>query len=146
MTAADQTWLAANECFVVTKVPPNMLQTNETGTRLASVMELGARVRNPAVDSSLSLRVLLHERIVRAPLDFALVLLVLPMVVNRRDRKLFVLIGSAFGLVLGFFALKTLAGTLGSNGVLVTPAIAAWIPLLVIGPFAYVRLRAVQTV
>lgn len=146
LTAKDYPWLAPGECFVVSDVPPGMLQTAESGTRLASVTELGRRVRNPAVDSSLSLKVLLHERIIRAPLDFALIMLVLPLVINRRGRKLFVLIGAAFGIVLGFFALKTLASTLGSNGILVTPAIAAWLPLLVIGPIAYVQLRFVQTV
>jgi len=146
LTAKDTNWLAAGECFLMTTVDPVMLQTNETGTRLASVVELGTRLRNPAVESSLALRVFLHERIVRAPLDFALVMLVLPLVVNVRGRKLFVLIGMAFWIVVGFFALKTLAGTLGSNGIWVGPAVAAWIPLLVIGPIAYVRLRQVQTV
>lgn len=144
MTSADQSWLSPGECFFVTSVHPNMLQTQDTATRLASVWELSGRVRNPAVHSSLALQTQVHERIVRAPLDFALVMLILPMVVNPRGRKLFVLIGSAVGLVLGFFALKTLAGALGGSGTLFTPGVAAWIPLLVVCPLAFVRLRAVQ--
>lgn len=146
LTPADQSWLGPDECFVVTSIDPNMLQTQETATKLASVLELSGRIRNPAVHSSMALRTLTHERIVRAPLDFALILLVLPMVVNRRGRKLFVLIASAVGLVIGFFALKTIASTLGGSTNLVTPGVAAWIPLLVIGPLAYSRLRHVQTV
>lgn len=146
LTAADQSWLAADECFVATTVHPNMLQTQDTATRLASVWELSGRIRNPAVHSSLALQTQVHERIVRAPLDFALVMLVLPMVVNTRGRKIFVLIGSAVGLVLGFFALKTLAGALGGSGTMLTPSMAAWLPLLLVGPLAYVRLRAVQRV
>ncbi len=144
LTAYDQQWLAADECFVVTTVHPNMLQTQDTATRLASVWELSGRIRNPAVHSSLALQTQVHERIVRAPLDFALVMLVLPLVVNARGRKIFVLIGSAVGIVLGFFALKTFTGALGGSGTLFTPGLAAWLPLLVIGPIAYVRLRAVQ--
>ncbi len=146
LTPADQDWLAADECFVATSVHPNMLQTQDTATRLASVWELSDRIRNPAVYSSLALQTQVHERIVRAPLDFALVMLVLPLVVNARGRKIFVLIGSAVGLVLGFFALKTLAGALGGSGTLLTPGLAAWLPLLVVAPLAYVRLRAVQRV
>ncbi|KLU04754.1 putative signal peptide and transmembrane protein [Rhodopirellula islandica] len=146
LTPADQPWLQPTECFVVTSIHPNMLQTQDTATRLASVMELAGRVRNPSVHTSKALRTTTHERIVRAPLDFALILLVLPMVVNRRGRKLFVLIGSAVGLIIGFFALKTIASTLGGSTSLVTPGIAAWIPLLIIGPLAYSRLRHVQTV
>jgi|GEM_PF-149114 len=145
-TPADQPWLGPTECFVVTSIHPNMLQTQDTATKLASVMELAGRVRNPAVHSSMALRTTTHERIVRAPLDFALILLVLPMVVNRRGRKLFVLIGSAVGLIIAFFALKTIASALGGSTTMVTPGIAAWIPLLIIGPLAYSRYRHVQTV
>ncbi|WP_037248942.1 LptF/LptG family permease [Rhodopirellula baltica] len=145
-TPADQPWLGPTECFVATSIHPNMLQTQDTATKLASVMELAGRVRNPAVHSSMALRTTTHERIVRAPLDFALILLVLPMVVNRRGRKLFVLIGSAVGLIIAFFALKTIASALGGSTTMVTPGIAAWIPLLIIGPLAYSRYRHVQTV
>lgn len=146
LTRSDQDWIAPNECFVVTTVHPNMLQTQDTATRLASVRELSDRIRNPAVHSSLALQTQVHERIVRAPLDFALVMLVLPLVVNARGRKIFVLIGSAVAMVLGFFALKTLGGALGGSGTLLTPGLAAWLPLLVVAPLAYTRLRAVQRV
>lgn len=146
LTAADQDWLAPGECFFVTSVHPNMLQTQDTATRLASVWELSGRLRNPAVHSSLALQTQVHERIVRAPLDFALVMLILPLVVNPHGRKIFVLIGSAVGMVLGFFALKTLAGALGGSGTLLSPGVAAWVPLLLLLPLALVRLRAVQRV
>ncbi|MFG0254477.1 MAG: LptF/LptG family permease, partial [Rhodopirellula sp. JB053] len=146
MTPADQSWLQPGDCFLVTSVHPNMLHTEDTATRLASVLELSGRVRNPAVHSSLALQTQVHERIVRAPLDFGLVMLILPLVVNTRGRKLFVLIGAAVGMVLAFFALKTLASALGGSGTLFAPGIAAWLPLLVVCPIAYVRLRAVQHV
>lgn len=146
MTSRDQDWLSSGECFVATTVNIDLLQTNEAATRLASVAELAERVRNPAVHSSAGLKVLLHERIVRVPLDISLILLGLPLVVNRRGKGLFVLIGIAIGTVLTFFALKTLAGTMGSNSYMVTPGMAAWIPLLILGPIAFVRYRDVQTV
>lgn len=146
MTAADQRWLSSGECFLVTTVHPNMLQTQDTAVRLASIAELSDRIGNPDIHSSLALQTTLHERIVRAPLDFGLVLLILPMVVNSRDRKLFVMIGSAVGMVLLFFLLKTVASALGGSGTLVSPGIAAWLPLLVVCPLAFARLRAVQHV
>ena len=57
-----------------------------------------------------------------------------------------ILIGAAMLTVLAFFAIKTLASAMGGNGYLLTPWMAAWIPLLVLGPVAYVRLRDVQLV
>lgn len=146
LTSHDQLWLGSRQCFFVTSVHTDLLQTNQSATRMSSIAELASRVRNPAVHSSLSLQVMMHERIVRLPLDYALVLLGIPLVVNRRGRNLFVMIGIAMGTVLAFFMIKSLAGAMGGSGYLLSPAMAAWVPLLVLGPVAYVRLRDVQMV
>ena len=92
------------------------------------------------------MKVLLHERIIRLPLDCVLILLGLPMAVNRHGRNLFVMIGASMLTVMAFFAVKTVSGALGGSGYLLTPAMAAWVPLLILGPIAYVRLREVQQV
>lgn len=145
MTSHDQPWLSPGQCFVATSVHPNLLQQSQSATRMASVVELARRVRDPAVHSSASVRILLHERIIRPALDFSLVLLGLPLVVNRRQRNLFVMIGAAIGIVLFFFGIKTLASAMGGNGYLLTPSLAAWVPLWVIGPWGFVRWCDVQT-
>ena len=146
MTSRDHAWLQRNQCFLVTTVHPDLLQTNHSATRLASVAEIASRVRNPAIHSSNSLHVLLHERMIRPALDVALILLGLPLVVNRHGRNIFVMIAACMMTVLFFFALKTLTGAMGASGYLLTPSMAAWIPLLVLGPVAYVRLREIETV
>ncbi|QDV43688.1 putative permease YjgP/YjgQ family protein [Stieleria neptunia] len=146
MTAHDQPWLAPGQCFVVTPVNAEILQTDQSSTRLCSSLQLLERLRNPAVHNSMATRVLLHERIMRVPLDFSLFLLGLPLVVNRRGRNLFMMIGAAIGTVMLFFALKTAGSAMGGGGYLLSPAVAAWMPFLVLGPIAYVRLREVETV
>lgn len=146
MTGRDQIWLGARQCFFATSIHTDFLQTNQSATRMASVRELAERVRNPAVHSSMGLKVLLHERILRLPLDYSLILLGLPMVVNRHGRNLFVMIGAAMLTVMAFFAIKTLAGAMGGSGYLLSPMMAAWLPLLILGPVAYVRLRDTQLV
>lgn len=142
-----RTWsdLKPGQCFFVTSIGADLLQTNEAATKFASVAELIRRAKNPAVHSSSSMKVLLHSRLIRPPLDVALILLVLPMAVNSGGRNLFVMIGAALGTVLLFFAVKTIASAMGGSGYLVGPAMAAWIPLLLIGPIAYNRLRVVQS-
>ncbi|WP_146513126.1 LptF/LptG family permease [Rubripirellula amarantea] len=146
LTSHDQDWLQPGQCFLATSVSPDLLQASESATRRASIPELVAQVRNPAVHSSMGLQVLLHERIVRPPLDFALIMLALPMVVNRKGRNLFVMIGAAMVTVMGFFLVKTVASMIGSGGYMISPGMAAWVPLIVFGPIAYVRLREVQLV
>jgi len=144
ITPRDAPWLKPNECFVSTTLNPEVLRDNPRSTRLTAMPELIRRVRNSSVHSSDALRVMLHERFLRAPLDFCLVLLGLPLVVNRGDKRLFSVVGQAMGIVLLFFGLKTVAGGMGGGGYLFSPSMAAWVPLLVLGPFAFVRYRDVQ--
>lgn len=146
LTAADQDWLNPGECFVATTVNTEILQTDQSSTRLCSSAQLFRRLRNPAVHNSMATRVLLHERIIRVPLDFALFLLGLPLVVNRGGRNLFMMIGAAIGTVIFFFSLKTAASAMGGGGYFLPPDFAAWTPLIILGPFAYMRLREAETI
>lgn len=141
LTPRDYPWLLPSQCFFVTAVHPELLRTNKEAKERTSVADLIRRVRNPGIYNSLDLQVLLHERIVRVPLDFGLILLGLPIVINRHQRALFFMIGAAMLMVLGFFAVKTLGNTLGSNGIWLSPAMAAWLPLIVVAPIAYTRYR-----
>ena len=143
-THCESSWLNKGECFVATSLNPEVLQDNPRSTRLTAMPELVRRVRNASVHSSDSLRVMLHERLLRPPLDFVLVLLGLPLVVNRGDKRLFTVIAQAMGIVLLFFALKTVAGGMGGSSYLLSPSMAAWVPLLILGPVAFVRYRDVQ--
>lgn len=146
MTARDHQWIETGECFVATPINAEILQTDQSSTRLCSSMHLFRRLRNPAVHNSMATRVLLHERLIRVPLDFSLFLLGLPLVINRRGRNLFMMIGAAIGMVMLFFALKTTGSAMGSGGYLLSPAQAAWMPMLILGPIAYMRLREIETV
>ena len=74
-------------------------------------------------------------------MDFALFLLGIPLAVNRRNRQMMMTIGAALCLVLAFFVLKTVATGLGASGLWVSPALAAWIPLLAFGPLTYMWFR-----
>lgn len=139
MTQQDLPWLQDGECFVATTLDIEVLLDNPRSTRMAGMPELIRRIRNPSVHSSKDLHTLLHERMLRAPLDFCLVLMGLPLVVNRGDKQLFNMIAQALGVVLLFFGIKTLAAAMAGGGYFLSPAMAAWMPLLVLGPIAYVR-------
>jgi lipopolysaccharide export system permease protein len=141
LTPKDFSWLQKGQCFFVTAVSPELLRTNNEAKTRASLTDLISRMRNPAIFNPPSLEVLLHERIVRVPLDFGLILLGLPIVINRHGRALFFMVGAAMFTVLGFFVVKTIGTTLGSNGIWLTPSMAAWLPLIVVAPIAYVRYR-----
>ncbi|MCO8124854.1 LptF/LptG family permease [Stieleria sp. TO1_6] len=144
-TSMDHDWVKPGQCFVATPVNAEILQTDQSSTRLCSSWNLYKRLRNPAVHNSMATTMLLHERIMRVPLDFSLFLLGLPLVINQRGRNLFTMIGAAIGMVMLFFILKTAGSALGGAGYLLSPPVAAWMPMIVLGPLAYMRLREVET-
>jgi lipopolysaccharide export system permease protein len=144
MTRTELPWLEPGQCFVLTSLDIEVLRDNPRSTRMAGMPELMRRIRNGSVHSSKELHTLLHDRMLRPPLDFCLVLLGLPLVVNRGDKGLFNVIGQAIGIVLLFFGVKTVAAAMAGGGYFLTPALAAWVPLLLLGPLAYVRYRDAQ--
>lgn len=141
LTPKDFAWLKKGQCFFTTTVDPELLRTNKDAKSRVSMADLIRRMRNPAIFNPPSLKVMLHERMVRVPLDFGLILLGLPIVINRHGRALFFMVGAAMFTVFGFFVVKTIGTTLGSNGIWLSPSMAAWLPLIIVAPIAYVRYR-----
>ncbi len=143
-TSFDTPWLNPNECFVESQVEFDFLQPGTGWMRMAATSDLIRRVSNPAVYCSSDVRVTLHDRWLRPALDFSLIVLSLSLVVGRKNRNMFVVTGYATALVGLFFGMRTLFHTLGGNGYLLDPATAAWIPLIVLAPLAYVRYHTLQ--
>jgi lipopolysaccharide export system permease protein len=73
-------------------------------------------------------------------LDVVLIFLGIPLVLTRENRNVFVAAGQCLGLTLGFFVITLASQSLGSS-YLINPVLAAWIPLLVFAPLAYVFAR-----
>ena len=146
LTRRDAPNLQPGQCFIASSVHVDLLQANESARKFASLPDLANRIRNPAVHSATSLAVRLHARLVRPPLDVALVCLILPLAASMGSRNLFTVAGAAIGTVLAFFLVKMLAAAMGGSGYALTPALGGWLPLLIIGPIAYGRYRWTATV
>lgn len=146
ITRRDAPNLQSGQCFLASAVHSDLLMANESSRKLASVKSLIDRIRNPAVHSAASLLVRLHARLVRPPLDVALIVLILPLAAGVGHQNLFMMAAAALGTVLLFFAVKMVASAMGGSGYLLSPAMAGWLPLLLLGPVAYYRYRLVQTI
>lgn len=144
LTSRDTPWLERGQCFVVSQAAYDFLRSGSSWKRMATTGDLIRRVSNPAVYCAPDVHVTLHDRWLRPPLDFSLIVLSLSLVVGRAERNLFVVAGYATALVGLFFGMRTLFHMMGGSEYLLDPAAAAWAPLVVLGPLAYVRYRAVQ--
>lgn len=143
---SDTSWLNAGECFVVTAADFELLLSHGPGKKYVGLGDIIQRVRNTAVHTSSDLRLQMHGRFLRPFADFSLVLLGLPLAVSRREGNLFVMVGKALLVVGVFFGARSLCHAMGSSGYLLTPSMAAWGPLVLLGPVAYSRFWSVQQV
>ncbi|MCU0961373.1 MAG: LptF/LptG family permease [Pirellulaceae bacterium] len=137
LTPRDHSWLAPDQCFVVSDVTFEHLGSDAAWRQYASTKELLGAVRNPSLDYGADTRVELHRRFVQPLLDVTLLFLGLPLVLARSSRNLFVAAAQCLLLMLAFVVVVLTCQTIG-NTVLVSPALAAWLPLMVFVPPAYV--------
>ncbi len=128
-------WLRPNEAFVVSEVTVDELTGSKVLLQFASTGELIRALRNQSIYYSPDVRVTIHSRILQPFLDLTLLLLGLPLVAARDNRNVFVAIGLCVGLVALFYIASMACEKLGGN-CLLSPALAAWAPLMIFVPAA----------
>jgi lipopolysaccharide export system permease protein len=91
-----------------------------------------------------SMAVLFHMRLTRPILGIILVFLGLSVILRDQNRNVFISAGLCLGLCALFFAAGLGCKYLGEKEFL-SPALAAWLPVLFFGPLAFVMFDAVHT-
>jgi lipopolysaccharide export system permease protein len=132
-TPQDTPWLKPHQCFVVSGVSFEQLEGG--GASYASLAELISGLRNPSLDFAQDVRVAIHSRLVQPVLDVTLLFLGLPLVLSRKNRNMFLAIGLSVILVVWFMGFTIACQVAGANYV-VSPSLAAWLPLMVFVPWA----------
>ncbi len=129
-------WLEPNECFLMSNVTFDQLSNSDNWKQYASTFQLISSLRNPSLGYSAAMSVAIHSRMLQPFLDMTLLFLGMPLVLSKGNRNVFVAIGLCIGVV-SFFVLVTLAlQLLGSSYLLLSPALAAWAPLMLFVPAA----------
>jgi lipopolysaccharide export system permease protein len=141
LSPSDTAWLKADECFVVSDVSFEQLAAGNEWRQYSGTSELIAGLHNPSLDFGADVRVAVHARFVQPLLDITLFFLGLPLVLSRENRNIFVATGMCFLVLAGFLVVVVTCHTLGSN-CLLSPALAAWGPLLIFVPLASVTAQA----
>ncbi len=128
-------WLEPNQCFVVSDVTFEQLTSGQKLRRFDSTAQLIAGLHNPSLDYGPSVRVAVHTRIVNPFMDLTLLFLGLPLVASRQSRNVFLAVGMC-ALVVACFLLVVIGCQYLGASVLLSPALAAWIPLIIFIPIA----------
>jgi lipopolysaccharide export system permease protein len=136
LSSKDTDWLLPNQLFVASEVTFSDLACGPQYRRFSSTGELVQGLRNPSLDFGLRTRVAMHSRFVQPFLDVTLFVLGLPLVLTRQNRNVFVAVGMAVGVVVVYFVVTIACQALGASGFLMSPALAAWAPLIILAPTA----------
>jgi lipopolysaccharide export system permease protein len=125
-------WLKPDQCFIVSDVDFEQLTSKGD---FSSTRQMIASLQNPSMAYRPHDRVAVHTRILQPFLDMTLLFLGLPLVVRRESRNVFLAIGLCMGVTTFFFLASIGLQSLGANGYL-SPAKAAWAPLMIFVPLA----------
>jgi lipopolysaccharide export system permease protein len=128
-------WLEEDQCFVVSQITFEQLTGGRALRNFSSTRQLAAGLANESLDFGPDIRVAIHMRMVQPFLDVTLLFLGLPLVVGRQTRNVFFAIGLC-GAVTALFSLVVIAFQHLGSILAVSPAFAAWAPLLIFVPVA----------
>ncbi len=133
LTPMDTPWLKENQIFVVSDITFEQLAADWAWEQFASTGELIQGLHNPSIDFNAGVRVTVHARLVQPLLDINLLLLGLPVMLNRHNRNIFLAMGYCIGIAAMFLLVVIGCQQLG-NASLLSPSFAAWAPLMLFVP------------
>lgn len=142
ISPADADWLKPDECFVVSAVGFEQLTMGGAWRQFLTSYELFTGIRGQKIEPGADVRLMLHMRLIQPLLDVSLVLLGVPLVLTRGSRNIFLAGGMGAGMALCLLVVVLICRALGVN-YLLDATIAAWLPLLIFGPVAYVLGRPI---
>ena len=135
---SDTSWLNSDQCFVSSNLEFSQLLAENSDTSYTSSRDLMRNLRNDSLDYGAGVKVTIHGRLVQPFLDVSLILLVVPVVLSKKLQGLFLPATLCLVFTLGFFLLVLTARAMGANSYMLSPALAAWLPLFLFGPCAYI--------
>lgn len=128
--------LQPGQCFVTSDLSFDQLVGGQAFRQFSSTVQLIGALRNRSLDYGPDVRVAIHSRIVQPFLDVTLLFLGLPLVLRRESRNVFVAIGMCLVVVGIFLVVAIGCQYLGSQSLILRPALAAWLPLMIFVPTA----------
>jgi lipopolysaccharide export system permease protein len=110
----------------------------------ASTYNLSAELKHPDSTRLAAMSVLFHFRLTRPILGIILVIMCLAVILRDQNRNVFISAGMCLVLCGMFFAAKFACQSLGDSEYL-APALAAWLPVFMFGPFSFVMFDSMHT-
>ena len=128
----------------VRQVDFDVLTRNPRWYNLASTERLYRELQRPDSNRLAPVAVLFHTRLTRPLLGAVLIFLGISLILRDQTRNMVISSGQCIILSAAFHISVHACKMLGENEYL-TPALSAWLPILLFAPFAVVQFDAIQT-
>lgn len=139
-TPRDFEWLHKNQCFLATELNTKNLLVS-ADAKYKSTSELIGELKAPKKRKANELAVELHSRFIKPVMDFTLLLLGLPLVIRKLEKNLVSGVLGGLGVIVIFLLVEMTCHSLGVKGLLLSPALSAWLPLLILFPVSLIFMR-----
>ena len=138
-------WLDVGKYFLHTsEIDFEAVTRNRKWFVNSSTLGLLNELHRPNATQLASMAVTFHMRLTRPILGMVLVLMGLSVILRDQNRNVFISAGLCLVLCAIFFGALFTCKNMGDTG-LVSPALAAWLPVIFFGPVAFVLFDAIHT-
>lgn len=128
--------LALDQCFIVSRVPVELLAIGDQWVWYTSVFKLAEAANNPSLDfKKEDLQTRVHLRLLRPIIDLLPFFIFLPMIFFRNTKNITKEIGFCVFLTFVYMGLQYVCSYFGPK---IDPFLAAWFPVLIFFPIAAV--------
>jgi len=128
----------------IQEVDFDTITRNRTWYTFASTPRLHVELQKPDSSRLAPMAVLFHMRLTRPVVGMILVLAGLSVILRDQNRNIFLSAGLCLVLCAMFFVVQFTCKSLGDNEY-ISPALSAWTPVLLFGPFSFTLFDAVHT-
>ena len=122
----------------------DMVTRSQNWYQFASTTRLQHELSKPDSTRLAAMAVLFHMRLTRPLLGIIFVMMGISVILRDQNRNVFISTGMCLVLCALFFAAQFTCKNLGESDYL-SPALAAWLPVLIFGPFSLTLFDAVHT-
>jgi lipopolysaccharide export system permease protein len=142
----EESRTAGDAVFVKTPVTFDMMVRKSGWFQYGTMVDLFRGLVDPAVDryDRADIEIMIHSRVLRPVLALTLMFMTLPLVLGGYGRNMFINLGLAMGNSALFYGGNIVCLHLGSAEI-VTPTLAAWLPLFIFGGLASHRWGQIRT-
>ncbi len=142
--AQDHPWLEPGECFVICDFDAEQVAYGKKLLDYQSLREMIGELRKPKLWFGNGPQINAHSRILQPVLDLTLLMLGLPLIINRSENNVFVSAGMCF-LIVGAMQVGTIAcHSLGTYSLLRPAVLAVWLPAILFVPLAVVAMYRIN--